>query len=88
LTPFLLVFLCVETFHAEVGCSSVLFNDPYGSPVVTLDEQVKREVTNLIERIRKEQRDGYLAYGEVILAYLKVLLILATNLVPRRASHW
>src|SRR3954451_15866870 len=23
-------FLCVETFHAEVGCSGVLFNDPYG----------------------------------------------------------
>src|SRR3954453_24023757 len=21
-------FLCVETFHAEVGCSGVLFNDP------------------------------------------------------------
>ena len=27
-------FLCVETFHAEVGCSGVLFNDPYGVPVV------------------------------------------------------
>src|SRR4051812_36293733 len=26
-------FLCVETFHAEVGCSGVLFNDPYGVPV-------------------------------------------------------
>jgi hypothetical protein len=25
-------FLCVETFHAEVGCSGVLFNDPYASP--------------------------------------------------------
>ncbi len=23
-------FLCVETFHAEVGCSGILFNDPYG----------------------------------------------------------
>ena len=30
-------FLCVETFHAEVGCSGVLFNDPYGIPVVVLD---------------------------------------------------
>ncbi|HEY7326305.1 MAG TPA: hypothetical protein VH592_01600, partial [Gemmataceae bacterium] len=25
-------FLCVETLHAEVGCSGVLFNDPYGVP--------------------------------------------------------
>ena len=41
-------FLCVETFHAEVGCSGILFNDPYGSPVVPLDERAKPEVTNLI----------------------------------------
>jgi AraC-like DNA-binding protein len=73
-------FLCVETFHAEVGCSGVLFNDPYGIPVVRLDEQAKPEVTNLIERIRKEQSDSYLAFGEVMLAYLKVLLILAARL--------
>ena len=45
-------FLCVETFHAEVGCSGILFNDPYGIPVVPLDERAKSEVTNLIERIR------------------------------------
>ena len=70
----------METFHAEVGCSGVLFNDPYGIPVVTLDEQAKPEVTNLIERIRKEQSDSDLAFGEVMLAYLKVLLILAARL--------
>ena len=35
-------FLCVETFHAEVGCSGVLFNDPYGVPVVPLDERPRR----------------------------------------------
>ena len=72
-------FLCVETFHAEVGCSGVLFNDPYGIPMVALDEHVKLEVTSLIERIRKEQRNSDLAFGEVMLAYLKVLLILAAR---------
>ena len=73
-------FLCVETFHAEVGCSGVLFNDPYGIPVVTLGERAKVEVTDLIERIRKEQGESGLAFGEVMLAYLKVLLILAARL--------
>lgn len=73
-------FLCVETFHAEVGCSGVLFNDPYGIPIIYLDEQAKLEVTNLIERIRKEQNNSDLAFGEAMLAYLKVLLILATRL--------
>ena len=72
-------FLCVETFHAEVGCNGVLFNDPYGVPVVVLDERAKPEVANLIDRIREEHGERGLAYGEVMLAYLKVLLILATT---------
>lgn len=77
-------FLCVETFHAEVGCSGVLFNDPYGVPVVTLDGQAKADVVNLFARIRKEHDERDLAYGEVMLAHLKVLLVLATRLKSPR----
>jgi AraC-like DNA-binding protein len=73
-------FLCVETFHAEVGCSGVLFNDPYGIPVVVLDDQAMSSVKNLIDRIRQEHDERELAYGEVMLAHLKVLLVLATRL--------
>jgi len=73
-------FLCVETFHAEVGCSGLLFNDPYGIPVVALDEQAKSDVKRLMVRIRKEHEDRELAYSEAMLAHLKVLLILATRL--------
>ena len=79
-------FLCVETFHAEVGCSGILFNDPYGVPVVPLDIRAKADVTNLIERIRKEQGERDLAYGEIMLSYLKVLLILAARLKSPRAD--
>ena len=79
-------FLCVETFHAEVGCSGVLFNDPYGVPVVPLDDRVKPEVASLIERIRREEGGSELAHGEVMLAYLKVLLILAARLKAPRAG--
>jgi AraC family transcriptional regulator, transcriptional activator of pobA len=79
-------FLCVETFHAEVGCSGVLFNDPYGIPVVVMDDQAKSAVNNLIDRIRKEQSGRDLAYGEVMLAHVKVLLILATRLKASRAG--
>jgi hypothetical protein len=70
----------VETFHAEVGCSGVLFNDPYGIPVVVLDDQKKSNVKNLIDRIRQEHDERALACGEVMLAHLKVLLVLATRL--------
>ncbi|HQZ64723.1 MAG TPA: helix-turn-helix domain-containing protein [Planctomycetaceae bacterium] len=73
-------FLCVETFHAEVGCSGILFNDPYGIPVVQLDEEIKAKVLSLIDDLRVEQTQRGLAYSEVMLAHLKVLLILATRL--------
>ncbi|MAX38831.1 MAG: AraC family transcriptional regulator [Gimesia sp.] len=77
-------FLCVETFHAEVGCSGILFNDPYGIPVVQLDEEVKIKVLSLIDDLRREQTERGLAFSEVMLAHLKVLLILATRL---KSSH-
>jgi AraC family transcriptional activator of pobA len=79
-------FLCVETFHAEVGCSGILFNDPYGIPVVHLDGRTKTEVANLIELIRREQSEGDLAFGEVMLASLKILLILATRLKSAKSG--
>ena len=72
-------FLCVETFHAEVGCSGVLFNDPFGGPVVPLTGGASGEVTHLLDRLRREQDGGELASGDVMLAYLKVLLVLATR---------
>jgi AraC-like DNA-binding protein len=73
-------FLCVETFHAEVGGSGALFNDAYGVPAVALDGEAKTEIMGLVERIRREQAGRGLAYQEALLAYLKVLLILATRL--------
>ncbi len=72
-------FLCVETFHAEVGCAGRLFNDPYGVPLLDLDEQADIEVRELFARIQREQTLQELAYEEASLAYLKVLLILATR---------
>jgi AraC-like DNA-binding protein len=73
-------FLCVETFHAEVGCSGLLFNDPYGIPAVALNEVATTEVKALIDRLRREYQEQQLAHSEAMLAYLKVLLILATRL--------
>lgn len=73
-------FLCVETFHAEVGCSGLLFNDPKGVPVVALSEPVTTEIRQAIERLMREESEKKLAYLELMLADLKTLLILATRL--------
>ena len=73
-------FLCVETFHAEVGCNGVLFNDPYGIPLVLLDDRAEAEVGGLVGRMRRELQECGLAHAEVLVSYLKMLLILATRL--------
>ncbi|OWK39142.1 helix-turn-helix domain-containing protein [Fimbriiglobus ruber] len=73
-------FLCIETYHEEVGCNGVLFNDLYGAPVVGLDGRHDREVGDLIGHIRRELTEGGLAHAEALLSYLKVFLIRATRL--------
>lgn len=79
-------FLCVETFHSEVGCSGILFNDPYGLPVVRLEKRSKSEVNGLLKRLHKEQTDRATAFHEVMLAQLKVLLILAARIKAAQGS--
>jgi AraC-like DNA-binding protein len=73
-------FLCVETHHHEVGCNGVLFNDPYGVPVVALDGPADREVADLVARMRGELTASGLAHAEMLLSYLKILLVRATRL--------
>lgn len=79
-------FLCVETFHAEVGCAGVLFNDPYGGPVLALEEPAAFETDRLINHVLREQETLPLAHEEAILACLKLLLILATRCKPKAAA--
>jgi AraC family transcriptional regulator, transcriptional activator of pobA len=73
-------FLCVETFHAETGCSGALFNDPFGSPAVRLYARARTEVPDLIARIQREQREQDMAHLDAAVAYLKLLLIVAARL--------
>ncbi len=77
-------FLCVETFHAESGCSGILFNDPYGLPVLALPEPGQSEIVDLMGRLDREQRETALAHGEIMLCYLKALLILAARIKSSR----
>lgn len=73
-------FLCVETFHTEVGCAGRLFNDPYGLPVLCPDEAGDRGVHDLFRQLEKELDEGELAYREAALALVKLLLIRLTRL--------
>jgi AraC-like DNA-binding protein len=73
-------FFCVETYHEEVGCNGVLFNDVYGIPLVYLDERQSEEVGELVSAMRGELQECGLAHTEILLSFLKILLVRATRL--------
>lgn len=72
-------FLCVETFHAETGCSGRLFNDPYGRPVVELDQPSFDTISALTDLLQREYDHRRLAFVEALRAAMKLLLIEATR---------
>lgn len=82
-------FFCIETHHEEVGCSGVLFNDPYGVPMVRLDASSEKRVADLVEAMRCELEEVGLAHSEVLLSYLKIMLVSATRLkLGQQDGEW
>ncbi len=82
-------FFCIETYHDEVGCNGVLFNNLYGSPVVRLATNDREEVGHLVTSIRRELREAGLAHREALLSYLKILLVRATRLkLEQQGGEW
>ena len=73
-------FLCIETYHEEVGCNGILFNDIYGTPSIALVPPADQEIAALIGSLEREMRDEGLAHVELLLSYLKILLVKATRL--------
>jgi AraC-like DNA-binding protein len=72
-------FLCVETYHAEVGCDGVLFNPSCGVPLVRADEPLAARFAADVDALRSELRAAGLAHAEALVAQLKLLLIRATR---------
>ena len=70
-------FLCIETYHEEVGCNGVLFNDTFGAPCFRVED--RDESTLLLDEIRRELTERGLAHSELLLSYLKIFLIRATR---------
>ena len=77
-------FFCIETYHEEVGCNGVLFNDLYGEPVLPVPADRVAEVDDLAGLMREEVEAAGLAHAELLLSYLKVFLIKATRLKVRQ----
>ncbi|MCF6130316.1 helix-turn-helix transcriptional regulator [Flavobacterium sp. AS60] len=79
-------FFCIHKHHQEVACNGVLFNNIYEPPYVTIDEMTKTTFNMILEQIKTEMQNPALAQYELLISYLKIILITASRLKKEQLS--
>lgn len=73
-------FFCIHKHQEEVACNGVLFNNIYNPPFVVVTESVKQTFEIILGQISNEMQQANLAQHELLVSYLKILLITASRL--------
>lgn len=73
-------FFCIHKHHKEVACNGVLFNNIYSPPFVQIDCKTTTHLETIIEQFKTEMQNPALAQYELLVSYLKILLITASRL--------
>jgi len=73
-------FFCIHKHQKEVACNSVIFNNIYQPPLtfLTLDESEK--IACVIGQLKEEMKNTDLAQYELLISYLKIILIFASRI--------
>jgi AraC family transcriptional regulator, transcriptional activator of pobA len=72
-------FFCIHKHQAEVACNGVLFNNIYQPPFIHIGD-FESKFKMLLEQIKAEMQNPALAQYELLISYLKILLITASRL--------
>jgi AraC family transcriptional regulator, transcriptional activator of pobA len=73
-------FFCIHKHHKEVACNGVLFNNIYEPPFTLIDDASAFTFKMLLEQMKTEMQNQALAQYELLVSYLKILLITASRL--------
>lgn len=73
-------FFCIYKHHKEVTSNGVLFNNIYKPPFVQVDEPSAATLNMACEQIKIEMQHPALAQHELLISYLKIILITAARL--------
>lgn len=73
-------FFCIYRHNKEVACNGILFNNIYQPPFVSVDENSANTFSMLIQQIIGEMKPRGLEQNEMLVSYLKIILITATRL--------
>jgi len=73
-------FYCIHMHQKEVSCNGVLFNNIYQPPYTAIDDTTSATFNLIIGQIQSEMIRPELAQYELLVSYLKVILITASRL--------
>ena len=73
-------FFCIFRHRIEVACDGILFNPPNNPPYFNISENESSSIYSIVELITAEMSGGGLAQHDLLIAYLKILLITAIRI--------
>ena len=73
-------FFCLHKHRNEVSCNGVLFNNIYESPIISLTIDEAQYLLTIITGLRVEMERPGTPQPEVLISYLKILLINASRI--------
>lgn len=73
-------FYCIHLHQKEVSCNGVLFNNIYEPPYTYITESAAITIDLIIQQIKSELLQSELAQYELLVSFLKVILITASRL--------
>ena len=73
-------FFCVIKHHKEVACDGILFNNISQTPLVNIPSEETSMIRLLITQVENELQVAGLAQHDLLISYLKILLINVTRI--------
>lgn len=73
-------FFCIHKHHEEIACNGVLFNNIYEPPFIDIDENSAEIFRAVLSQIKTEIQNPALAQHELLVSYLKIILINCSRL--------
>ncbi len=73
-------FFCIHKHQEEVACNGVLFNNIYETPSIRLEDAEMNTLMTFADSLKTEMQNPALAQFELLIAYLKILLINASRI--------
>src|SRR6187402_2356134 len=80
-------FYCIHMHQKEVSCNGVLFNNIYQPPFTHINESAESTFNMVIEQMKSEMHTPGLAQYELLISYLKILLITASRLKKEQLAE-